>query len=86
MGGGKEKAGRGQCLQGSQVIPVDLEDDKVLPRHLERGGWSLGNPGRFEGTPGLVSHTLPPSTQLALLETGGTRGNFRRTRKASHTS
>lgn len=33
-------------LQGFQVSTVDLEDGKVFSRHLERGGWSLGNPGR----------------------------------------
>lgn len=32
--------------QGFQVSAVDLEDGKVFSRHLERGGWSLGNPGR----------------------------------------
>lgn len=44
--GGKEKAGRELGLQGFQVSAVDLEDGKVFSRHLERGGWSLGNPGR----------------------------------------
>lgn len=43
---GKEKAGSEQCLQGFQVSAVDPEGGKVFSRHLERGGWSLGNPGR----------------------------------------